>query len=535
VEKHIAELGDDAERKQLWNEKLEKAKKLLEYVKNADVEIRFEKSADTAEVICSWCGKKIGEKESIDNKPSHGMCSECRALPYDKMDEMARKRKQEQQLKKQSIQEPMWSPFEPVDNENVAQDMFGKPYAQLTPEQQAEVATKVPVEKKADNQWFLPAETEVDIREWFEKAFGKKPEDNPSYFKEWQGRWGSNPRAYMDLERQKLFDELKNSKKNLLEREAEKDKNVYYSVWDNQCDTWMHTGGNSKTKEQAIEEAFEYAISDRGDDNDETDYTSFTIEDKENELDAIGLEIKRHIGLIDEDAMGLEGEDEFTGKAKEVPLLEQEEGTLLEREGGHNGGCDCIACRLGLSKKADASEGISGTLSELGVGDKFVFIADPEKIYILLDKNEEGFVLQDATDPKGKQVIVDVGSGTKQIIWWGEAKTKKQEPAQKPEEAKEKPVNTAMDMGDLKMGDSFVVKGGKEIKTIVGVYPKYDFVLWMDNAHNPKVSEISVVKDVAVEQVGAYPLERIKELEKKFKPFLDEMIGLKEGEKVGAK
>ena len=30
-------------------------------------------------VICSWCGKDLGEKEPfVDNRVSHGICEDCR-------------------------------------------------------------------------------------------------------------------------------------------------------------------------------------------------------------------------------------------------------------------------------------------------------------------------------------------------------------------------------------------------------------------------------------------------------------------------
>lgn len=31
----------------------------------------------TVEIICSWCGKEMGEKEGIEGGNTHGICQKC--------------------------------------------------------------------------------------------------------------------------------------------------------------------------------------------------------------------------------------------------------------------------------------------------------------------------------------------------------------------------------------------------------------------------------------------------------------------------
>lgn len=100
---------------------------------------------------------------------------------------------------------------------------FGNPCVESRYSKQPKSETDGPItlevekKKKSDTQLNIvresregaEPETEVDVSEWFEKAFGRKPEDDPGYFEEWQERWKKDPRDFMDLERARLFDKMK--------------------------------------------------------------------------------------------------------------------------------------------------------------------------------------------------------------------------------------------------------------------------------------------------------------------------------------
>jgi len=537
-----------------------------------------------------------------------------------------------------------------------------------------------------------------------------------------------------------------------VKKEKRAEFGAYYSVWDNQCNTWLATGSNSDTREEAIRDAFEYIVSG-SDDYNEADYAGFTLEDMENELSAYEYEVKRHVGRIKDNALGLAGEEEFGGRAtKEVQLdaenillresslskesrsnydvieafiannfpekdgwgtrhlyvmqerggwalvnnystpivfrrdsdgrmffntdkysvttskiqtfirreLEQagatadlvdEEGikmaisgeidpaNILLREGGGNRhiGCDCIACRLGLNAKAktagEKEEAITTTLDQLGPGDKFAFVTEPEKVFVLISKDDTvGYLVQ--REGGTKRIPLDPGVGKKQVFWWGgkdesaspmaeggmgegeaqqaenvqeSAPEPEKEEAKKPEavttilkklnngdrfafvkdpkkifvfmsgeegvgwivnsggpntllksevgdeqvflwtgeetapsggakqeqptQKKEEPVEEEgwQTVGDMEIGDSFIEQGGKTRMTMIGIYPQYDFYFWVDADNQPHVSEIPRVKDIKVKKIGAYKVERAKELAKIHKDYLQALVQEKLG------
>jgi len=35
-----------------------------------------------ADMICAWCDKKMGDTETFDGKPSHGICLPCLKAPF---------------------------------------------------------------------------------------------------------------------------------------------------------------------------------------------------------------------------------------------------------------------------------------------------------------------------------------------------------------------------------------------------------------------------------------------------------------------
>lgn len=55
-------------------------------------------------------------------------------------------------------------------------------------------------------------ETDVDVAVWFEKAFGRTPQSDPGYFKEWQERWKKGPRDFMSSKFRDVFDQMKKEK-----------------------------------------------------------------------------------------------------------------------------------------------------------------------------------------------------------------------------------------------------------------------------------------------------------------------------------
>ena len=68
-------------------------------------------------------------------------------------------------------------------------------------------------------------ETVVNVREWFERAFEKKPEEDQAYFEQWVERWKDDPRSQMDLQNQRLFDQMKEKglgKKEVASKEVKK-------------------------------------------------------------------------------------------------------------------------------------------------------------------------------------------------------------------------------------------------------------------------------------------------------------------------
>ena len=367
-----------------------------------------------------------------------------------------------------------------------------------TPEEEEEVTADVEIgmDKQA---WFgKNPEQEVDVRAFFERAFNKKPEDDPSYFSEWESRWGKDPVRYMDSRVKAVYDEMVAEKKTTL----------------------LETEASVKIK---VGDKVEILVNESDDDEQDPKWTAGEVTQVQEMDDGRGP----YLNVATDDRVWM-----FRNRADRVRLIKPPESpSLLETEARHIG-CDCLACRLnlGLKKKAEVQEAVSGKLNELSVGDEFVFLSDPQEIFIMLDKNDEGFILSDATT--GKQVMVDVGAGEKQIAWTGEKKApqeNKQQPQQEqPQQEQQKgEVDVSMDLSALKKGDSFVIKGEEKVMTIVGVYPEYDFILWMDSSHSPKISEFSIVKDIPVEQVGSYPLDRIDELAKKFKPFLMKNVEIK--------
>lgn len=70
---------------------------------------------------------------------------------------------------------------------------------------------------------------------------------------------------------------------------------TYYSIWDSQCGTFLHTGRNSRSKKSAIEAGFEYLTNDWNNEDIKEAKT-----DKEGTLKTCDLIIEKHTKKLPE-------------------------------------------------------------------------------------------------------------------------------------------------------------------------------------------------------------------------------------------
>lgn len=103
-------------------------------------------------------------------------------------------------------------------DEATAWEQISKDFA--TPVEACKKMLKVTV---LQNRLGAEPETEVDVVKWFEAAFGRKPESDPSYFAEWKERWQKGPRDFMSSGPRAIFDRMKGIK-NSVEPEKTNDK-----------------------------------------------------------------------------------------------------------------------------------------------------------------------------------------------------------------------------------------------------------------------------------------------------------------------
>jgi hypothetical protein len=111
-------------------------------------------------------------------------------------------------------------------------------------------------------------ETVVDVAEWFEKAFGRKPERDPGYFKQWQRRWQDGPRNHMDGDVRRIFDKMKKEKSGD-KSETPKEKEV--REWE---EKWNKKAELNKKAFEALHQGKQTLIS-----YDEADMAKAQIED----------------------------------------------------------------------------------------------------------------------------------------------------------------------------------------------------------------------------------------------------------------
>ena len=71
---------------------------------------------------------------------------------------------------------------------------------------------------------------------------------------------------------------------------------MYYSVYDRQCGTYLYSGRNSTTRQQAIDEAFEYLTCDW-----EKEDIKEVSDNKEQVLNISELTIEEHTEKLTED------------------------------------------------------------------------------------------------------------------------------------------------------------------------------------------------------------------------------------------
>ena len=169
-------------------------------------------------------------------------------------------------------------------------------------------------------------------------------------------------------------------------------------------------------------------------------------------------------------------------------------------------------------------------LKKLNNGDRFAFVKDPKKIFVFMSGEEGvGWIVNSG----GPNILLKSEVGDEQVfLWTGEETAPSGEAKQEqPTQEKEEPVEEEgwQTVGDMEIGDSFIEQGGKTRMTMIGIYPQYDFYFWVDADNQPHVSEISRVKDVKVKKIGAYKVERAKELAKIHKDYLQALVQEKLG------